>query len=114
MNFKQNRDSTYRLAAASIFALGLCLAGTPAFAQDAAPADTANDDQYRGLEAIVVQARKVDENLQDVPVAVTVLSGDDLADRNVQQVQDLANFTPGLLIRSGSNTPSALTVTLRG
>lgn len=114
MNFKQNRDSTYRVAAASIFALGLCLAGTPAFAQEAAPADTASEDEYRGLAAIVVQARKVDENLQDVPVAVTVLSGGDLLDRNVQQVQDLANFTPGLLIRSGSNTPSALTVTLRG
>jgi iron complex outermembrane receptor protein len=111
MNFKQKRYSFRMLAQVSLAAVALSSA--PAFAQDAAaPADEAQE--YGGLDAIIVQARKVDENLQDVPVAVTVLSGDDLANRNVQQVQDLANFTPGLLIRSGSNTPSALTVTLRG
>jgi iron complex outermembrane receptor protein len=111
MKFKQKRDSARLLVAASVAALAL--SSVPAYAQDAAaPADEAKE--YGGLDAIIVQARKVDENLQEVPVAVTVLSGNDLSDRNVQQVQDLTNFTPGLLIRSGSNTPSALTVTLRG
>ncbi|HMO76072.1 MAG TPA: TonB-dependent receptor [Sphingopyxis sp.] len=108
MIFKQKRDSARMLAAVSLAAVALSSA--PAFAQTAADETT----ESRGLEEIVVTARKVSENLQDVPVAVTVLSGDDLTDRSVQRVQDLANFTPGLLIRSGSNTPSALTITLRG
>jgi iron complex outermembrane receptor protein len=83
---------------------------TPAFAQEAA--EDSVDDQ--GLGVIIVQARKVNENLQDVPVAVTVLSGEDLLQRNVQKLQDIARFTPGMTMRPGSSTPSALTITLRG
>jgi len=108
MIFKQKRDSARMFATVSVAALALYSA--PAVAQDAG--DEASES--RGLDEIVVTARKVSENLQDVPVAITALSGDDLADRNVVRVQDVANFTPGLSIRQGSNTPSAMIITLRG
>lgn len=102
------------LAGVSTFALlaGLAII-SPATAQDATdeePSTGAN----AGLTEIVVQARKVDENLQDVPVAITAFTGDDLTAQSVQKVQDLANFTPGLAIRPGQSTPSAITITLRG
>ncbi|MDM7957646.1 TonB-dependent receptor [Blastomonas sp.] len=86
---------------------------SPAIAQDAA-AGEADTQPNSGLAEIVVQARKVDENLQDVPVAITAFTGGDLVAQNVQKVQDLANFTPGLAIRPGQSTPSAITITLRG
>jgi iron complex outermembrane receptor protein len=96
------------LTGVSFLALGF--GATPVLAQGA---DGAEAD-YEGLDVIIVQARKVDENLQDVPVAVTVLSGDDLEERNVQQLQDIGRFTPGMSMRPGSSTPTALTITLRG
>jgi iron complex outermembrane recepter protein len=67
-----------------------------------------------GLEEIVVTARKVAENLQDVPVAVTAFSGLDLANQNAQRVQDVARFTPGLIIRPGNASSTSLTIALRG
>lgn len=77
-------------------------------------AQSSSDDEQAGLQEIIVTARKVEENLQDVPVAVTVLSGDDLEKKNVVRIQDIAAFTPGLYMRSGSNSPAGITVSLRG
>ena len=96
------------LVGASIVAMSLTAFSGVAFAQAAA----AEEDS--GLGEIIVTARKVAENLQDVPVAITAFSGDDLKNQNIQKVQDLANFTPGLAIRPGQSSPSAITITLRG
>jgi iron complex outermembrane recepter protein len=100
-------------AAAAAIALG----STTAYAADAdaAAADAPNaDTNTGGLTEIVVQARKVNENLQDVPVAVTVISGEELERKSVVRFQDIAAFTPGLYMRSGSNSPAGITVSLRG
>jgi iron complex outermembrane receptor protein len=50
-----------------------------------------------GLLEIVVTAQRRSENLQQVPIAVSVLSSDFLKDHNVQTLQDLAALTPGLV-----------------
>lgn len=110
MIFKQKHDSARMLAAVSLGAIAL--SSTAAFAQDAA--DTSAKRDTVGLEEIIVQARKVNENLQNVPVAVTAFTGEQLEAQNVQRVQDFANFTPGLAIREGQSSRSALTITLRG
>ena len=110
MVFKQKRDSARMLAAVSVAAVAL--SSTSAFAQE--PADAGAKRDTVGLEEIIVQARKVTENLQDVPVAITAFTGEQLEAQNVQRVQDLANFTPGLAMREGQSSRSALTLTLRG
>lgn len=77
----------------SILALTSALvAPAAAFAADAAP--TADE--------IVVTARKREESLKDVPIAVTALAGDDLRDRQVLAVKDIAAYAPGLNINSDS------------
>lgn len=53
------------------------------------------------VEEIVVTAQKRAENLQDVPVSVTAISGDSLADRGVTNVLSLNNLAPGLRVSSG-------------
>lgn len=109
MNFKQKRDSFRVTAAVSLAAAAL--ASTSTFAQTAPPQA---ENETVGLEDIIVQARKVDENLQDVPVAVTAFTGDQLETKGVVRLQDVASFTPGLYMRSGSNSPAGITVALRG
>ena len=52
------------------------------------------------LEEIVVTAQKRQQNMQEVPVSVTALSGAALADQGVRDVQDLGKLTPGLMIQS--------------
>jgi iron complex outermembrane receptor protein len=89
-------------------------AGTVNQAEPAAAEGGSTGVAAGGLEEIVVTARKVAENLQDVPVAVTAFSGAALAQQNAVRVSDIARSTPSLVIREGSSNPSAPSITLRG
>lgn len=53
------------------------------------------------IQEVVVTAQKRSENLQDVPVSVTALSGDALTARGVTNVTGLNNLAPGLRVSSG-------------
>ena len=64
-----------------LVALSLALLASPAMAQTASDEATAADDAAPG--DIVVTAQKRKESLQSVPLAVSVLSGERLADAPV-------------------------------
>jgi iron complex outermembrane receptor protein len=72
----------------------LMLAGAAAFAS----AVQAQDRPQEGftLEEITVTARKVSENLQDTPIAITALTGDALADRQIFSTDVLDQVVPNL------------------
>lgn len=108
------------LAGASFLALG-----TPAFAQETAPpqetapgATTGNDsdgagigvDQATGGDIIVTATRRA-ERLQDVPLAVNALSGDDLAESGFQNLQDIQYQFSGVQF---GNSPNDSGFRLRG
>ena len=69
-------------------------------------------DDAKGLGDIVVTARKRAERLQDVPISVSVVSGDALAARGAVNVQDVARVAPGLFYQSIE--PSRPNIYLRG
>jgi len=62
------------------------------------------------LDNIIVTAQKQQENIQDVPVSITVFDDTCLEDRKVESVKDLADFVPNLMIfdngQPGANSPS--------
>ena len=62
---------------------------------------------------VVVTARKRDENIQNIPVAVTAISGAEVERFNLTSVEDVANKTPQLIIARGSSGSGA-DITLRG
>ena len=74
--------------------VGLLATGvTPiAFAQQASSSSTSGE----ALEEIVITAEKRPERLQDVPIAVTVVSNQQLADQNVTTIADLSRTAPAL------------------
>jgi iron complex outermembrane receptor protein len=74
------------LSTASALAVILTL---PAYAQDA-------EEEDARVDTIVVTAQKREQNIQDVPVAVTAFSGDDLRARNVIGFEEIARQVPGL------------------
>src|SRR5262245_39614862 len=92
--------------------LGLSSVSGAAFAQDAQQQASAADGTTLG--DVVVTARRREERLQDVPVAVTALSGEALAARGIVNVQDLAKTAPGLNIVPSSRGGDSPYVTLRG
>ena len=83
---------------------GLAFA-SPSLAQSAAP--TAAVDE--GLAEIVVTAQRRVENVQDVPIAVTVLSSDTLDRNDVRDLSRVEILTPGFSFgRSGSDARPAI------
>ncbi|MEP6938226.1 MAG: TonB-dependent receptor [Rudaea sp.] len=72
------------------------------------------DGDPTSLTSIVVTARRREETLQDVPVAVTALSAQMLETRNVQSLNDLAGNVPNLVIHDARGSNSTLTTYIRG
>ncbi len=56
-----------------------------------------------GIEEIIVTAQKREQSLQDVPVAVSVLSANALQQAGVQSLNDVARQVPMLEIQSSAN-----------
>lgn len=68
-----------------------------------------------GQEDIVVTARRRDEDIQTVPVSVTVVSGADIEAKRLLTMQDLATATPSITYNpSGGNSRYADSLTIRG
>jgi iron complex outermembrane receptor protein len=84
----------------------------PVTAQPASGGEAASDAQ--GLGEIVVTARRTNENLQSVPIAITAFSGAQLQQQNARTLSDVALLTPGLRMNYSTATPSGLIVTIRG
>ena len=61
----------------------------------AASAAAQTGEEAAVFEEIVVTARKAEERLQEVPLAITAFSADDIARRNIRELEDLAHATSG-------------------
>ncbi|HEX2584624.1 MAG TPA: TonB-dependent receptor [Steroidobacteraceae bacterium] len=65
------------------------------------------------LEEVVITAGKRKENLQDVPIAVTAVSGDAFNDANVSGFSEVAKFAPSLTVTAGDQ-PANNAIVVRG
>ena len=88
-----------------------CLSSAPLFAQGAPDAPVAADEP---LQEVVVTARGREEDLQEVPIAITVLSTDDLQARTIVDVRDVVAFTPSMTFYSGSGRADLSALVVRG
>ncbi len=91
------------------------LSAVPAFAQDAATAPAAAQDEAVYDEGeIVVTARRREESLLDVPIAVTALSGDRLEALGAIDITDVAQSAPNVTLEVSRGTNSTLSAFIRG
>jgi iron complex outermembrane recepter protein len=103
------------------------MASTPALAaganevtDDAATIETADDagdaqQDSDGLTEIVVTATKRETNLQDTPIAIGVMSDEDLKKRQVSSLIDLSDGgIPSLRVSTFESRQTALTIGMRG
>lgn len=98
------RERLYNNACWSALGVAICAIGVSgaAFAQesDVSPAD------------IVVTAKSRAEKLQDVPLAISAFSSDDLNKKQIRDIRDLQQVAPNVSLFSGSgrNDPSAFAI----
>ena len=90
-------------------------AAIPLFAMPCAPASA----QELALEEIVVTARKVEENMMEVPLAITAFSAEELESIDMAELTDIQLYTPSLSFTnqqggSGRNDRSSNALVFRG
>ena len=78
----------------------------PAEAQDASATPEAEDE---GIGEIVVTAQRREENLQDVPLSITAITGEELREADIRDITRLEQTVPGLRVaRSGAAARPAI------
>ena len=97
-------------------ALVLAALGAPAFAQPArsAEASATPAQATTTVGEVLVTARKREENLQSVPIAVTAQSGEQLAQQGIREPTDLTRNVPSLTVVSSASSPTGAIISLRG
>lgn len=95
------------LLSTSCAALALTCSATEAAAQATSPAPNDAADGQESQEAspteIVVTAQRRQERLQDVPLAVSALSAEEIQNSRIENVQDLEERVPSLTFTQSTN-----------
>ncbi|MEM7218607.1 MAG: TonB-dependent receptor [Pseudomonadota bacterium] len=91
----------------------LCAAAVGGFYLSIAPAAQAEEIAERVIEEVYVTARRKDETLQDVPVTITSVGGDQLQNFQLDQPLEIAERIPNFNIQAGGSG-SGGTLNLRG
>lgn len=82
---------------------------SPVLAQSDESAPSAGD-----MADIVVTARRKEESLQKVPVAITAYTQESLTRLAIYSAQDLGKVVPGLSLNTGGGTSAFVTFSIRG
>lgn len=92
---------------ASAFALSV-----PAFAQDSDATSAAADNSNNGI--IIVTAQKREQNLQDVPIAISAIGAAKLDQLQISDTNGLSGLAPNLTITPSTTNHSASVISIRG
>ena len=90
----------------------LCAMAVPAHAQQTGETDLQAEEATGG--AIIVTARRREERLVDVPVAVTTFGAEELQKRGSVDITDIAQVTPNTTLEESRGTNSTLSAFIRG
>lgn len=96
-----------------IFRKSVLLASAASAILAAAPHASAQDD-FVGLETIIVTSERRAESIQDVPLAVSAFATKDLEVRNIDNAIDLVDYIPNLFGGNNTGLGSANAYYLRG
>lgn len=97
-----------KIHTALIIALGLNV--SPAIAQ----VSEQNSDDNPSLEVIEVTAQKRVQNLQELPIAVSVFNSDSIRQKGITDVEDLSMFAPNVQISETPAGSTGATIAIRG
>jgi len=98
-------------------ALTIALLGltTISLAQSTDDADDADNEEAKSsIEEVIVTARRREESLQDIPLALTVYSGAVLEEQGVIDITELTQSSPNVNLEVSRATSSTLTAHIRG
>ena len=92
----------------------VALAAVPAFAQAQPDRAAEEETATTGVEAIVVTAQRREESVQDVPIAISAFTAEQLERQGVSNALQIAQFVPNLTAQNNTGLGSANAYYLRG
>lgn len=95
-------------------ATGLALALSPFFTGASMPAISQDSGRTSALEEVVVTARRTEESLQEVPVAVTALTRNTLEALRIDSFLTVGQTVPNVYIQKQGGSPTAPQMNIRG
>lgn len=95
-----------RVVVRLLLGASLLAVASPGFAQETAVAGE--------LDEIVVTAQKREQNLQDVPLAISAIGAEKIERLNVRDTRDLSGLAPNVTIVQGTTSTSAAVISIRG
>lgn len=114
LSFPNEAAACRKAALAAAFTFGLSIASTPVVAAgEAGASNAAADETPYAFQEIVVTARRREENMQTVPIAITAVTDETLRANNIQTFGELQYLVPSLST-SSATTRDALNVSIRG
>ena len=108
MNFRFNNAAVGLAASVSLLSLSAAAQAQTSSTPDAGAAASS------GLDEIVVTAQKREQNLQDVPLAISAIGEEKLDQLQVKDSRDLSGLAPNLTITQGTTSNSAAVISMRG
>ncbi len=107
---------SFNLVRRGFIAFAAVAVALPAFAQEAAPTPAAPEAKpaQSGVEEIIITSTKRDQNIQDVPIAVSAFTGDDLVQRGIDEVEELEDISPSIQINTSNSASNGGTIRIRG
>lgn len=113
-----DHESVYPI---SLGSLGMLLIGQLALADppaDPPPTVTAEalspEAPVAGLQQIVVTAQKRTEDVKDVPISISVMSGDELQAQRISNYDDISRAVPGVSFNAVGGSEGTTNVVVRG
>lgn len=100
------QSMTFRL-----FMVCSMLSGVMAAAAD--PSDLSDPDGF-GIHEITVTARRIEENVQRVPIAITAIPGPDLQGRGIFSTEAFGQMAPGLTVTQVNGSRDLAFFNIRG
>lgn len=107
-----HQNTRFAHAAISIIALltwlgllSFCIS-SDAYAREAKPQDQVKEtspQKETKIQGIVVTAQKREENVQDVPISMSVLPDTEIEDAGIEDMTDLTYFTPNVYSKQNTN-----------
>jgi iron complex outermembrane recepter protein len=103
-----------RVMSLGALAVAVCVLAEPLLSVPALAQDAVQVDRRDGIEQIIVTARRREEDLQSVPLAVTAVSAEALTEFGVATLEEITALAPNIKINAGRGSNSTINAYIRG
>lgn len=94
--------------------LGACAVSMPLTAAVAQGSSAEENGDEASSTEIVVTARKREERISDVPIAISAFTGDQLREQGVSSIADISNIAAGVVLREDVAGRASPSIVIRG